>query len=176
MYGTPFNGAYTPQMNIDRINNQINELEKMRSQFVQQANQPQPTNLTQNFQLAPVNKEVIKYAGSIDDVQRENVIGETPFFSRDMSIVWIKNAKGEIKTYELTEIIPKDEKDILISSLQAQIEELRKEMKNNVSNVTDVDATENKADTEWDDSATREATKSTQSTSVQRVSTGKKRQ
>ena len=38
-------------------------------------------------------------------------------------------AAGDIKTYELTEIIPKDDKDIQIELLQTQIEELRKEMK-----------------------------------------------
>lgn len=131
MYNTAFNGAYTPQMNIDRINTQISELERMRNQYVQQANQPQPTNLTQNFQLAPVNREVIRYANSIEDVQKDTVIGETPYFSKDMTVVWIKNVKGDIKTYELTEIIAKDEKDLKIEFLQAQIEELKKGMMEN---------------------------------------------
>lgn len=131
MYNSAFNGAYTPQMNIDRINTQISELERMRNQYVQQANQPQPTNLTQNFQLAPVNREVIRYANSIEDVQKDTVIGETPYFSKDMTVVWIKNVKGDIKTYELTEIIAKDEKDLKIEFLQAQIEELKKGMMEN---------------------------------------------
>jgi hypothetical protein len=131
VYNTAFNGAYTPQMNIDRINTQISELERMKNQYVQQANQPQPTNLTQNFQLAPVNREVIRYANSIEDVQKDIVIGETPYFSKDMTVVWIKNVKGDIKTYELTEIIAKDEKDLKIEFLQAQIEELKKGMREN---------------------------------------------
>lgn len=130
MYGTPFNNAYTPQMNIDRINTQISELERMRSQYQQQANQPQPTNLTQNFQLAPVNREVIRYANSIEDVQKDTVVGDTPYFSKDMSVVWIKNTKGDIRSYELKEIVAKDEKDLKIEFLQAQIEELKKGMRN----------------------------------------------
>ncbi len=174
MYNNPFNNIYTPQMNIDRINTQISELEKMRSQYVQQANQPQPTNLTQNFQLAPVNREIIRYANSIEDVQKDVVIGETPYFSKDMSVVWVKNINGDIKIYELNEIIPKDEKDMQIALLQSQIEELRREMKNNDSNVTNVDTTEAKTNTGWDDTTTRTTTKSTQSTGVQRVSTSKK--
>ena len=121
MYNT-----YTPQVSLDRINSQIAELEKMRNQM-QQPIQP-PTNLTQNFQLAPTNRDVIKYANSIDEVQRDMVIGDTPYFSKDMSIVWVKNTKGDIKTYELTEIIPKDDKDLKIEYLQAQIEELKKGM------------------------------------------------
>ena len=76
----------------------------------------------------------MKYTSSIDEVQKEVVTCETPYFSKDMSIVWIKDAKGDIKTYELTEIISKDEKDMKIEFLMAQIQELKKEMKKNESN------------------------------------------
>lgn len=126
--------AYNPQINIDKINNQIQELQKMKEQL------QQPIPITQNFQLAP-QKEVIRYANSIDEVQRDMVIGDTPYFSKDMSVVWIKNTKGDIKTYELTEIIPQDDKDIQIKFLQSQIEELRKEFKDAKSNSTNANAT-----------------------------------
>ena len=129
MYNT-----YNPQINIDKINNQIQELQKMKEQL------QQPIPITQNFQLAP-QKEVIRYANSIDEVQRDMVIGDTPYFSKDMSVVWVKNTKGDIKTYELTEIIPQDDKDIQIKFLQSQIEELRKEFKDAKSNSTNADAT-----------------------------------
>lgn len=131
MYNNPYMNSYNPQITVDRINQQMNELEKMK----QQLQQPQqvPTNLTQNFQLAPQNRDVIKYATSIEEVNRDMVIGDTPYFSKDMSVVWIKNTKGEIKTYELSEIIPKDNKDIQIEYLQAQIEELKRGMKKNES-------------------------------------------
>jgi len=129
MYNNPYVSPYNPQPTLDRINAQINELEKMKSQMQQPVQAP-PTNLTQNFQLAPTNREIIKYANSMEEVQRDIVIGDTPYFSKDMSVVWVKNTKGEIKTYELNEIIPKDNKDLQIEYLQAQIEELKKEMKN----------------------------------------------
>lgn len=122
--------AYNPQINIDRINSQIQELQKMKEQL-QQPIQP----ITQNFQLAP-QKEIIRYANNIDEVQRDIVIGDTPYFSKDMSVVWVKNTKGEIKSYELTEIIPQDDKDIQIKFLQSQIEELRKEVKDAKSTST----------------------------------------
>lgn len=125
------NAFYNPQLSIDRINSQIAELEKLRSQIQQPQ---QPTNLTQNFQLAPTNRDVIRYAGSMEEVERDTVIGETPFFSRDMSVVWIKDLKGDIKTYELNEIEPKDDKDIRIEYLQAQIEDLKKGIKRYESN------------------------------------------
>lgn len=134
-----YNGVYyNQQSSIDRINAQMAELEKIKTQL-QQPIQPTPTNLTQNFQIAPTNRDVIKYANSIDEVQKDMVIGDTPYFSKDMSIVWIKNTKGEIKTYELSEIVPKDSKDLMIENLQAQIEEMRKEIKYAKPNSTDDD-------------------------------------
>ena len=138
MYNNPYMNVYNSQANIDRLNEQINNLEKMKAQMQQPV---QPTNLTQNFQIAPTNREVIRYANSIEEVQRDLVIGDTPYFSKDMSVVWIKNTKGEIKTYELKEIIPKDEKDIKIEFLEAQIKELKEGMKANAKS-NDVNANE----------------------------------
>ena len=133
MYNNPYmQNGYNTQANLDRINAQINELEKMRTQMQQPIQQP--TNLTQNFQLAPTNRDVIRYANSMEEVQRDMVIGDTPYFSKDMSVVWIKNTKGEIKTYELKEIIPKDSKDIQIEMLQAQINEMKGMIENARSN------------------------------------------
>lgn len=129
MYNNPY---YNQQMNIDRINsinNQIAELEKLRNQVQNQTAQPQmPTNLTQNFQLAPTSPSTMRFANSIDEVQKEIVVTDTPYFSKDLSVMWLKNPKGEIKSYELSEIVHKDEKDLKIDYLMAQIEELKKGM------------------------------------------------
>lgn len=118
---------YNPQLSVDKIDKQIADLEKIKNQI---KNPVQPTNLTQNFQIAP-NREMMRYADSIEDVQKEPVYGATPFFSKDMSILWVKNAPNGIKVYELNEIVSKDEKDVKIELLQAQIEELKKGMKSN---------------------------------------------
>lgn len=173
MYNNPYFTNYNVQPNIDRINAQINELEKMKEQM-QKPIQTQPTNLTQNFQLAPTNRDVIRYAGSLEEVQRDMVIGETPYFSKDMSVVWIKNTKGDIKTYELTEIIPKDEKDLQIEYLQAQIEELKGKV-NNEQLITNANAEQITTDTTEYDKAVGEQPKESKSTSVSRVSTSKKK-
>lgn len=109
---------YNPQVSIDRINSQIAELEKLKSQV------PNIQPITQNFQIAPQN--AFRYANSIDEVQKEYVIADTPFFSKDLSIVWIKDTKGDVRTFELKEVIQKDEKDLQIEFLQAQINELKK--------------------------------------------------
>ena len=141
MFNNPYLNNYNQQASVDRINAQMNELEKLKQQLQQSNLQPQmPTNLTQNFQISPTSRDVIRYAGSIEEVQRDMVIGDTPYFSKDMSVVWIKNSKGEIKTYEMEEIIPKDNKDLQIEYLQAQIQELKKGMKKYESNANIVDA------------------------------------
>lgn len=120
MYG------YNP-MTIDRINSQIADLERMKQQI------PQQVPITQNFQLAP--QSGLKYANSIEEVQKENVYYDTAYFSKDFSVLWLKNQKGEIKSYELKEIVEKDEKDLVIESLQLQINQM-KEMIKRESSIT----------------------------------------
>lgn len=110
--------TYSPQANLDRINSHIAELEKMRQQLTQQP------PITQNFQITP-NGQSMRYSDSLESVEREYVTGDTPFFSKDLSVLWLKNASGEVKTYELKEIIKKDEKDLQIELLMAQIEEMK---------------------------------------------------
>lgn len=135
MYTNPYMNTYMNNMNqqslTERIDNQIAQLQQMKEQMKNSAQQP---SINQTFQLAPSHQGNMKYLNSIDEVNRETVYVDTPFFSKDMSVVWIKNNKNEIKTYELTEIVAKDNKDIQIEYLQAQIEELKKGMKANESN------------------------------------------
>ena len=147
-----YSNIYNPQASLDRINNQIAELERMKSQLP-----PVQQPITQNFQLAPTS-DFIKYDNSIEEVSKNMVIGDTPYFSKDMSVVWIKNTKNEIKTYELNEIIPKDEKDLTIEYLQSQIEELKGKL-NNESNVTNDASKHDKTNTSKDDESNGATTK-----------------
>lgn len=138
MYNNPYvpnyyNNGYNQQNINERIDNQIAQLNQMKEQLNKSPLQ-QPA-INQTFQLAPNGTNTMKYVNTIDDVGKEVVYGDTPFFSKDMSILWIKNSKNEIRTYELKEIIPKDNKDLQIEYLQAQIEELKKGMIRNESNV-----------------------------------------
>lgn len=159
MYNNPYLSSYSPQANIERINNQIAELEKMKSQMPTAPQQHQPTSINQTFQLSPNNQTTMRYVNSIDDVNKEFVIGDTPFFSKDLSVMWIKNPKGDVKSYEIKEIVQKDEKDLMIESLQLQLDEL-KEVINNA-----------RTDHSNDD----ESVKSTKSTSVSKSGTTKKK-
>jgi len=132
MYNNPYssyNYNYSSQNLNDRIDSQIAQLQQMKEQF--KNNQPA---INQTFQLAPNNNYAMKFVNTIDDVNKEMVYADTPFFSKDMSVVWVKNNKNEIKTYELNEIIPKDDKDIRIEYLEAQIKELKEGIKKNESN------------------------------------------
>jgi len=167
MYNNPYM-QYSPQSNIDRINNQIAELEKMKTQI----NNPQPANVTQNFQLTPTSRDGIRYASSIDEVEKDIVFGDTPFFSKDMSVVWIKNIKGDIKSFELKEIKPMDDKDILITNLQQQIEELKGRIDNEQYGANDDEQFIETSSTE-NDGATRTAIKKSKSSSVSRISKSK---
>ena len=171
MYNSPYFNTYSPQANIDRINNQIAELENMKKQMNQQS--MQPTNLTQNFQLAPNNSNGMRFANSIDEVQKSVITMDTPFFSNDMSVLWIKNAKGEIKSYEINEIIPKDEKDMQIELLIAQVNELKGMIQNERINANDIKS-ENATDTSTNDGTTGSTIKESKSTSISRVSKSKK--
>ena len=155
MYNNSY--GYNAQANVDRINSINNEIANLEMRRTQ-AMMPQPMQpITQNFQMLNGNS-VMRFANNIEEVQRDFVIGDTPFFSKDMSVVWIKNTKGDIKAYELNEIIEKDEKDLKIEMLQAQIEELKK-------------VNTNESSDEYID----EPIKDEKSTSVQSISRNKKR-
>ena len=125
MYNSPY---FNQLASVDRIDAQIQELQRQRAQVQQMNTQP---SINQTFQLAPNNTQM-KMVDSIDDVKKELVFGDTPFFSKDMRMVWLKNAKGDIKSYELNEIIQKDEKDLMIDNLKLEIERLKENEQSNV--------------------------------------------
>lgn len=128
MYNNPYiSNNYNPQPTIDRINAQMSELESMKQQIAQRQSQ-QPA-INQTFQLASPSN--IKYANTLEEVNKEYVASETPFFTKDFSQMWLKNPNGNIKIYALEEVVQKDEKDLLIESLQFQVEQLRKEANKN---------------------------------------------
>lgn len=174
MYNNPympnFQNNFNQQGLGERIDNQIAQLQQMKEQM--KNNQQQPA-INQTFQIAPANNHTMRFVDTIDDVSKEVVYFDTPFFSKDMSILWLKNVNGQIKTYELSEIVPKDAKDMQIEYLQAQIEELKGKV-NHETNVRNVDEEQDATDTTTDDEPIRTTTKKSESTSVQKVSRSKK--
>lgn len=129
MYGNNYQTPQPYQQDLlslrDRIDKQLQQMNKP---------QPQPVPITQNFQIAPNHNQSqfgIRYANSIDDVKNEMTFMDTLFVNRDFTNLWVKNATGGIKTYELKEIIELDEKDREIANLRSRIDELEKEIKEN---------------------------------------------
>lgn len=125
MYGNPYNSQMYMQ-DLQGLRDRIDRQMQMANQ-----NQPQTTPITQNFQLAPnQNNQGIKYVNSIEDVKKELVFADTLFVNKEYTLLWVKNASGEVKTYELREMIVKDEKDFKIEELEAKIDKLIKEKEN----------------------------------------------
>lgn len=144
-----FNNQYNPYTSN---NNYLNELQQMREKIdkqIQQAQQPQqqiqpmnsqPTNLTQNFQLAPQtnnNSELeSKYAENIDEVRNTFVMKTGIFAKKDYSIIWVKDVSGNITTFKTEEVKELDEKDLQIQSLQKELENMKVLMAQNMQNVS----------------------------------------
>lgn len=111
----------------DRIDRTMQNYQQTQSQFMN-PNQQQPTNLTQNFQLAPqgnINDFDGKYADNIEEVKNTLVYKNCLFINKDMSTLWFKAVNGNIKTYTLIEVIQKDDKDKEIDELKKQIEDMK---------------------------------------------------
>lgn len=124
--------GYNQLSSIDRQileeRNKINELEKQRIQ----AQYAQPTILNQTIQTGPGNSG-IRYAESVDDVNREMIFVDTLFVNKEFTNMWYKTPQGKVRPFLLEEIVPKDEKDLRIESLEKQVKELL-EMRNENAN------------------------------------------
>lgn len=136
------NGQYYMQ-NLQDMRDRIDNQMKQYQQSQMQMQQPQmPTNLTQNFQLVPQpnnnNNEIqAKYVTNIDDVKNTFVMTTGLFVNKEMNTLWFKNVNGDIRTFNLQEIIEQDEKDLEIQRLRNEIENM-KGMIASESNITNV--------------------------------------
>lgn len=125
----------------EKIDRQMQQMQQLNQNQMQQ--QPTPTNLTQNFQLAPnpTNNELeSKYANNIDEVRNTFVMKTGVFVNKELNTLWIKNTNGDIRTFELNEIIPQDPKDIEINNLKKELQKMREMI--NYDNKSDVDNTD----------------------------------
>lgn len=119
----------------DRIDNQMKQYQQ------QQMQQPVTQPITQNFQLAPqpTNNEIqAKYVNNIDDVKNTFVMTTGLFVNKEMNTLWFKNVNGDIRTFNLQEIIEQDPKDLEIQRLRNEIENM-KGMIMNEPRITNVD-------------------------------------
>lgn len=172
VYPRQFLNSYPNVFAQQNINEQIdNEIERLK-QMKNNVNQ-QPTAINQTFQITPNSGSVIKYVNSIEEVEKELTITDTPFIKNDYSILWIKNAKGEIRTFCLEEIIPRDEKDALIEDLQSQIKDLNNQIKEMKLNEQYYDKSNDEKYYEQQGSKYNESIKNEKPTNVSNVRTSK---
>lgn len=73
------------------------------------------------------NGSGINYAETIDDVKNQLVFQDTLFINKNMTLLWYKMTNGDVKSYSISEIIIKDEKDLKIEELEAKIKEMSKD-------------------------------------------------
>lgn len=125
----PYNPNYIMQewQNMkDRIDRNMQNYQQAQNQFMQPQQQ---APITQNFQIAPQNQNPNElqssYVNNIDEVKNIFMTKNGIFVDRDLSTLYFKNTEGKIRTFSLSEVIEKDEKDIEIENLKKQIEEIK---------------------------------------------------
>lgn len=175
-YMNPYVNTYNqqPMNNMQQINSydeylkylekEKERIEKTKEQYINRFQQQQPT-LNQTIQVTPTPSQSIglKHVKGIENVNSELVMVETPFVLDDYSVLFIKNAKGEVRTFTMEEIVPKDEKDKIIEQLRLENEELKGMISNESTNTTN----DEQGNTTIDKST---KTKTTSNVSVSRTS------
>lgn len=133
----------------EKIDRQMQQMQQLNQNQMQQQQQPVP--ITQNFQLAPnpTNNELeSKYANNIDEVRNTFVMKTGVFVNKDFTSMWVKTTDGNIKTYELNEVIQQDPKDVEINNLKQELQRMREMInygnESNVDNSDNAGANENK--------------------------------
>ena len=124
----------------EKIDRQMQQMQQLNQNQMQQQ---QPVPITQNFQLAPnpTNNELeSKYANNIDEVRNTFVMKTGVFVNKDFTSMWVKTTDGNIKTYELNEVIQQDPKDVEINNLKLELQRMREMI--NYDNKSDVDNTD----------------------------------
>lgn len=129
MYNYPnnYNSIYYTK-SLQDMRDQIDKQLQQQQQIQQQQPQQQP-QINQTFQLSSPQQNIndfdCKYTESIDDVKKALVFRNSIFVNKDMSTMWLKDTTGAIRTFALSEVIEKDEKDIQIENLTEQVNELK---------------------------------------------------
>ena len=126
----------------DKIERQIQQMQQFNQNQNQTQQQPIP-QINQSFQLAPNpnnNELESKYVNNIDEVKGIFVMKTGVFLNKELNTLWIKNTNGDIRTFELNEIIPQDPKDIEINNLKLELQRMKEMI--NYDNKSDVDNTD----------------------------------
>lgn len=123
----------------ERIDKQMQQMQQFNQNQIQ--NQQPIPQINQSFQLAPnlTNNELeSKYVNNIDEVKGIFVMKTGVFLNKELNTLWIKNTNGDIRTFELNELVEIDPKDREIAMLKQELEKM-KEMISNESNGNNTD-------------------------------------
>lgn len=127
MFNNPY---FNQQSNIERINNQIKELENLKGQYQNIPQQP-----IQNIINTNANQSIefeARFVNENEEVENIPINRKTAFISPKNGYLKIKEINGDITKYDL--IPPKDEKDLRIEELEKKIKEME-EQKNEHTNI-----------------------------------------
>ena len=127
MFNNPY---FNQQTNIERINNQIKELENLKGQYQSIPQQP-----IQNIINTNANQSIdfeARFVNENEEVENIPINRKTAFISPKNGYLKIKEINGDITKYDL--IPPKDEKDLRIEELEKKIKEME-EQKNEHTNI-----------------------------------------
>ena len=113
----PNNQYYMQNMqDLQNMREKIDRQMQQMQQFNQNQTQQQPIpQINQSFQLAPNpnnNELESKYVNNIDEVKGIFVTKTGVFLNKELNTLWIKNTNGDIRTFELNEVIVQDPKDV----------------------------------------------------------------
>lgn len=113
----------------DQIDRQMAQAQQTQQQIQQMQAAPQQPQITQTFQLGNTQQNMndfdARYSDNVEDVKNTLVFKPSIFVTKDMSTLWLKDVGGNVKTYALSEIIEKDEKDVQIDNLKDQLEDMK---------------------------------------------------
>lgn len=114
-------GVYNPYGNpIDRIDNQIKELENLRKNY-QNIPQQQPIQNIINTNGSQMEFEA-RILNENENPNEMLVQRKTMFFEPKKGKLYIKELNGDIKEYDV--VLPLDEKDLKIQELERRLNEL----------------------------------------------------
>ena len=139
------------QFYMPDLQNMRDKIDMQMRQFQQPMPNPnqQTPAINQTFQLSNPQQNNNdfdgKYVANVEEVKNTLTLKNTLFVNKEMTILWFKDAAGNIKSYSLSEIIELDEKDKKIIELQRQIEELKGVVINAKSDTINVDESTTRA-------------------------------
>lgn len=143
MYGNYPANNFNNQMYMQELQNMRDRIDKQMMQMQQPTQNQQTPAINQTFQITPTNQSIndleSKFVNDIEEVKNTLVMKTGVFLTSDLKTAYVKDVSGNIRTFELNEVIELDEKDKQIIALQEQIEEMKGMMQNAQYDNADVD-------------------------------------